>query len=208
MKFFARKNNISIGISLFLTIILTASLLVTLYAPKNVSAQLRYGQPYNSDIGGLPGNTSNPSNPNTNGSLSPRDTTCTLPSDGTKEDPNSASFQLIHVCTGGQTLSAPGHRPVVCECNFNDLIAQINLIVKFALYLATFIGTLILIYAGFSYITSGGNPAKAEKAKGMFLNLVIGMIFIICAYFIVVFILDSFKLKDQYRLVGPTANQQ
>lgn len=54
-----------------------------------------------------------------------------------------------------------------------------------------FLGLLVVglfVYAGFLWMTSGGDPGKLRKAKQMIMNAVIGLIIIIASYAIVSFI--------------------
>lgn len=120
----------------------------------------------------------------------------------TDPTPDDTNFQLVHRCTGGPLITNVGGR-WVCECTFSDVLAQIYLIVTFILWLATFYAIGVVAYAGFLYMTSQGNDSKVSHAKELFLNIVIGMIWIVLAYFIVTFILDALGVVKEYRGVGP-----
>jgi len=50
---------------------------------------------------------------------------------------------------------------------------------------------LIIIYAGFLYMTAGGNPEKVDKAKSWIINAIIGLIIILLAYSITGFVVNS-----------------
>ncbi len=51
--------------------------------------------------------------------------------------------------------------------------------------------TVIVVYAGFIYMTAQGEPAKVEKAKNMIKNAVIGLFLIFSSYAITTFILNA-----------------
>ena len=58
--------------------------------------------------------------------------------------------------------------------------------------LLTFVGVillLVLLYAGFLWMTAGGDSDKVKKARGMILNAVIGLVIIILSYAITDFVL-------------------
>lgn len=58
----------------------------------------------------------------------------------------------------------------------------------------SFLGIIFLIltiYGGFLWMTSGGNETKVLKAKGVLKNSVIGLIIILSAYSITVFVFRS-----------------
>jgi hypothetical protein len=64
-------------------------------------------------------------------------------------------------------------------------------IIKVALGLLGTIFIALLIYAGFKYMTSGGSEEKMESAKGTILQAIIGLVIILSAYGITVFVTKS-----------------
>lgn len=54
------------------------------------------------------------------------------------------------------------------------------------------VAVIVIIFAGFRYVTSAGDPAVATKAKNMILYSVIGIIIVILAFVITQFILGRF----------------
>lgn len=71
---------------------------------------------------------------------------------------------------------------------FNE---RIGFIVKFFLSLTGVILLLVIIYAGFLWLTAGGNEKQVEKAQEWLKNGVIGMVLITAAYFLTDFILAA-----------------
>ena len=55
---------------------------------------------------------------------------------------------------------------------------------------------LYLIYGGFSYITSAGDPKKTQVAKGIITNAIVGVLIVIFAYIIVQVIALVFNITD------------
>ena len=58
----------------------------------------------------------------------------------------------------------------------------------------TFLGIILLvliIYAGFLWMTAGGDSAKTEKAKNIMINAVIGLIILLAAYAISNFVIEA-----------------
>ena len=72
----------------------------------------------------------------------------------------------------------------VSRGNLLDLLA---LVVRIASSVAGIIAFIYVLYAGFSYILSGGDAAKASKAVSMIMNAVIGLIIIALSYSIISF---------------------
>ncbi len=72
-----------------------------------------------------------------------------------------------------------------------DLVETIVNVIKIIL---TFLGAVMLIivlYAGFRYMTAGGNQEQTKEALNWIKNAVIGMLIILSAYAITVFVLGS-----------------
>lgn len=77
---------------------------------------------------------------------------------------------------------------VTCRenCGWNDLLATINKVVNFVIFrLVIPIAAIMFAYAGFELIASGGSSEKKEKAKGVFINVVIGIVFAAAAWLII-----------------------
>lgn len=60
-------------------------------------------------------------------------------------------------------------------------------------WIAGVIAVIVIIVAGFMYVTSGGDAAKVVKAKNAILYAVVGLIVIILAFVITGFITGSFS---------------
>ncbi len=90
-------------------------------------------------------------------------------------------------------------------CDFNGLLDMINNTIDFLLFtIATPLIALILCYAGFLLITSGGNSESRSKAKKIIKNVIIGYIIALTAWLVVHTILKTLGfdpekafLKDQ-----------
>ncbi|MBP6908360.1 MAG: hypothetical protein KBB75_00880 [Candidatus Pacebacteria bacterium] len=84
-------------------------------------------------------------------------------------------------------------------CDFNALLELVNKIINFLLFtLATPLVALILTYAGWLYITSGGSDENTKKAKSMMKNAVWGYILALSAWLIINTLLKAVGFK------GPT----
>ncbi len=58
-------------------------------------------------------------------------------------------------------------------------------VINIILFVAGAVAVIYLIWAGFRYITAGGDTKKADEARKGIINAIIGIIVIIAAYFIV-----------------------
>lgn len=69
--------------------------------------------------------------------------------------------------------------------NLNTLGGIISAVVPYLFGIAGFLLLLYLIFGGFSYMLSGGDPKATESAKQKITNAVIGFVIIFAAYWLV-----------------------
>ena len=74
------------------------------------------------------------------------------------------------------------------KATFDQMLNPILKIYNFAKYTATVFAVVILLFAGITFITSAGDPAKKEKAKSMAMYVIVGLVVIWAAPLIVNFI--------------------
>lgn len=94
---------------------------------------------------------------------------------------------------GGPSGLVPCSGP---ECQACDLTALAQNVINFLVYFAVFVGTLMFVYAGFTYVTAGSNVEKINKAHSVFWRVFIGMIFVLSAWLVVDLIMTTFLNKD------------
>lgn len=78
------------------------------------------------------------------------------------------------------------------QLNLRDVIVLVNIIIKAALGLAGVVALIYLIYSGYLYMTSMGNPDALSSAKSKLTNTILGLIIIILAYAVVSLIVRYF----------------
>ncbi len=78
----------------------------------------------------------------------------------------------------------------------SDIRLTIGKIIKVFLGILGIVFFVIILYAGYVYMTSGGDPTKVQTAKQWMTNATIGLIIIFAAYSIVSFILNALLNKD------------
>ena len=74
------------------------------------------------------------------------------------------------------------------------LLANLSLVVGF-------LAILFILLSGLRYVTSAGNPEKAKLARAGLIHVVIGVIIIVCTFFIV-----KFAVNIGQRLVTGNTN--
>jgi len=108
----------------------------------------------------------------------------------------SVCFLFGPVLLFAQTLTPqqPGYL-IVCDpvpasgavndCHFDDLIRLGINIINFLIVLSTALAAVVIAYAGFLLLSSGGSEGSVTKARGMLSKVGIGFIFIIAGWIIV-----------------------
>lgn len=72
-----------------------------------------------------------------------------------------------------------------------DLMETLGRLINVVLGLLGIILLLIILYAGFLWMTAGGNSDQVEKAKKLMINAVIGLVIMLAAYAISNFVITS-----------------
>lgn len=71
------------------------------------------------------------------------------------------------------------------ECGTCDLVQMGNSILVWLIAILFVVFAVILAIAGFGLVTSGGNPAAKERAKGKFVNAIVGLIIVLIGWVLV-----------------------
>lgn len=77
------------------------------------------------------------------------------------------------------------------DVSSTTLAESISNIVKIALGFLGIIFLVLILYAGFTWMTAAGNDDKIDKAKKIISASVIGVTIVICAYIITFFVIDN-----------------
>ena len=93
------------------------------------------------------------------------------------------------VCSNG------GGNSAVCQNNSttNPLVGPNGLLLKVSEIIALIAGVaavIVILISGLSFITSGGDPAKAQKARGAMIGALVGLVIIVLAESIIGFVLS------------------
>lgn len=85
---------------------------------------------------------------------------------------------LLLILSAGIALAAPDFDRALTpeeEAQFDDILEPIMRVYNFIKYAATVIGVLVLVFAGISFITAGGEQGKKERAKNMAVGVIVGL---------------------------------
>ena len=75
--------------------------------------------------------------------------------------------------------------------NTNDLMGQANTIINVVIGVIGFVAVAFIIFGGFQYTTSAGDPGTVKQAKDTILYGIIGLVVAMLAYAIVNFVLSN-----------------
>lgn len=73
------------------------------------------------------------------------------------------------------------------RCGVNDFVAQFVRLAQWGLTIVVFLGALMMVYAGFEFITAGGRAAKISSGQNIITGTVIGLAISMTAYVIINF---------------------
>lgn len=118
---------------------------------------------------------------------------------------NVARAAIVPTC--GTLTVVPGTNPpqkqITNPCDFNYLMALVNNVIDFLLFvIATPLVAIILCYAGFLMLTSGGSSEKVTKAKHIIKSVVFGYIIALAAWLIINTILSTLGFNGPSFLKG------
>ncbi len=77
------------------------------------------------------------------------------------------------------------------QCNFFHLIKLIQNIITWLLLISVLLGTAVMIYAGVKYMVDGGQGKSVGEAKGLLKNVAFGFFFMLMAWLLIDWILDT-----------------
>jgi len=88
-------------------------------------------------------------------------------------------------------LTQIGFVVATSHTDFEEILAPLTTIYNLVKYAATVVAGLVMLFAGITYIASGSDPGKREKAKSMVMYVIVGLMVIWAAPFVVDLILGS-----------------
>lgn len=99
---------------------------------------------------------------------------------------------LAPVHVGAQAVDPLGLEPLeATELGNEDIRFTVASIINVALSLIGMVLVVIIIYAGFQWMTAGGNSDAVSDAKGRLMNAIIGLLIVLSAYAITEFVVKN-----------------
>ena len=88
------------------------------------------------------------------------------------------------------------------ECNWEAAIAFANNLLTYLIGFGVLVAAIIIAWAGIQILLAQGNSGKIIAARGMMLNVVIGLTIMILAFTIIKVILTTLGVSGEFRADG------
>jgi len=88
------------------------------------------------------------------------------------------------------------------KCTFEDLIILVQNLIDFLITIGTVIAMLVFAYAGFLYLTAGGDSNQVSRAHSVFRKVIFGFVIMLVAWLVVNTILAALNVPEAYDLLG------
>lgn len=93
------------------------------------------------------------------------------------------------------------------DCNFSHVIQFVNTIVDWLIRIAIPVSAVLFTYAGFLYLTSGGNASKKTQANKVFQSVLWGFVMAISAWIVVNFVTTFLIGKSVNEVITPPTTE-
>lgn len=100
----------------------------------------------------------------------------------------------------GQVLDGVNDTGVITraeECHFNSVIQLAKNIIDAMIYFSVLIAVAMFAFAGYKYLTAGGDMGEMKQARSIFTNVAIGFFFVLAAWLIVTTILSGLQATSE-----------
>ncbi len=87
-------------------------------------------------------------------------------------------------------------------CEFTHLLDLISNVINYMFILVVPIAAVMFVIIGFRYMTSGGNVKLQALLRSHAVNLLIGIIIVMCSWLLVATLLRSLGVDDAYILLA------
>ena len=88
-------------------------------------------------------------------------------------------------------------------CGFEDAILLVDSLIDFLIFkLAIPIATVVIVWAGWIFLTKGNTPDSRKKAGGMMWNVIKGLALALAAWIIVEFSLEALGCSSCIQFLG------
>jgi hypothetical protein len=105
-------------------------------------------------------------------------------------------FSSLSACFGNDD---PSKKIYSGGCGWAQIGPIVSELLHNVILLGVFVAVIVIMYAGYVLVKGQGSSDSISSAKKIFMNIVIGMMLLVGAYYIVKFILDTLGVSGVYR---------
>ncbi len=117
-----------------------------------------------------------------------------------KTDTSSVGTSATVPKHGGIVPECDGSKTDASGCGFQQFLALISSIITYLLWIATPIAAVAFFFAGYLYLTAGGNTGKIEEAHSIFWSALVGIIIMLSAWLLINTIVTSLVADKSFML--------
>lgn len=114
--------------------------------------------------------------------------------------PGPSAFTSIGDSSQGDTGLVVCSKPP--DCTYEEFIQTIEKVMNFIIITSASVAAIMFAYAGFLFMTAGGDTGKISKGKQVFTSVAIGFFIILSAWLIIKLVLTGLN-ADDYQDVLP-----
>lgn len=92
------------------------------------------------------------------------------------------AFPMVNEISGG--------KPYITDMSLSQILGQV---IQLALSILGVLFVIFMIYGGYIWMTAAGNESKADKAKDIITQSILGLIIVVGAYAISYFVIQAFN---------------
>lgn len=93
-------------------------------------------------------------------------------------------------CENVQTIDGESG-PISTAPGWGCVLQVIQNLIRLAISLGIVLATLALVYAGFTWMTSGANPGRREQGRTLLINVLVGLFVMLSAWLVVDFVMKT-----------------
>lgn len=105
-----------------------------------------------------------------------------------------------------ERVTAPSGNVIPSAPDWGCVLETLQNVINFVISLGFLIALLYIVYTGFLFVMSAGNPGQREAAKTRLMNVVIGMLVVLSAWLLVDFIMRTLYDPEGPNGFGPWNN--
>jgi len=85
------------------------------------------------------------------------------------------------------------------DCGITELFQTVNNVLEYVITISSIIAAFLVAYAGWLYVSAGGDTSKIKQAHKIFFNTIVGFIIMLVAWLVVKELVEQLGANDQFK---------